>query len=689
MANKNTVSILFEADGTAVIKTSDGIEKKIVNNNDAIDKDTKSTTNKISGYWKAMGIGAVAAIAASAGAALLAIKKLSASVIEAASVSEQYEIRLQHLLGSQAEGSRLFEEMAEFAGKVPFEFEKIMGAATQLSGVMKGGVDEVSRWMPLIGDLAAVSGLSIQQTTEQVVRMYSAGAGAADLFRERGILSMLGFKAGVSVSAEETRKKLLEEWNKQGSSFKGATEDLAGSWTGMISMLSDAWFAFRTKIAESGLFAFAKGGIQLVIDAIEDLKKRGQLDKWAKKISDSIIDIGAIIFKSLIWSLNMALEVMRFFHNGWLGIKLVGIGAIHGINVTIEELIKGLRTLLIPLDMIFEGLKKIGQIETNPFDNVEAAFSDFSAASRNILAGVVDDIEKTNATYDGFKNGIIAAGEAMKQLRIESKQIVTPQNTEQFGPALPPGFVEGLAEVAEDPVVAAIKLRMEFRDAEIEQMTSFTDIMAFHAERGVAINNAMAIETIANNTMMAASMQARAGITGVANQAMEDQMLSLIETGKFSVSAMGQIIAQQVKIELAGLAAKAAIKAIYFTGMGIVASTPWGAGAFGPPAPWFAGAAKMALISGAAVAAGSAISSGTGGGAQRPEAGTPGGIPVRVDTGDDRRGDENPPLVINIHQNAAIIGTAEAAAFYEETLLPIMEDAGDRDVILRKAVGNA
>ena len=308
-----------------------------------------------------------------------------------------------------------------------------------------------------------------------------------------------------------------------------------------------------------------------------------------------------------------------------------------------------------------------------------AAFSDFSTSSRNILSGVVADIEKTNATYDSFKNGIIAAREEMERLRDAGKP-------EAAAPGLP-----GAAPVAEgeDPVVAAIKLRMEYRDAEIEQMTNFTDIMAFHAERGVAISQQMAIETMANNTMMAASEQARARIGAVANKAMEDQMLSLIETGKFSVGAMGQIIAQQVKIEIAGYAAKAAVQALYFTALGIAASTPWGAAALGPPGNFFLSAAKMALVSGAAVAAGSAISSVTGGGAERPEAGTPGGIPVQVDTGDDRRGDEKPPLVINIHQNAAIIGTAEAAAFYEETLLPIMEDAGDRDVVLRKAVGTA
>lgn len=671
MANKNTVSIDFEADGTAVIRTSDGIEKKVTDNNDAIEKDTKSATSKISGYWKAIGI------SAAAGVAVLAIKKLSASVLEAASVSEQYEIRLQHLLGSQAEGSRLFKEMAEFAGEVPFEYEKIMGAATQLSGVMKGGVDEVKQWMPLIGDLAAVSGLSIEQTTEQVVRMYSAGAGAADLFRERGITSMLGFQSGVSYSAEETRAKLMEEWNKQGSAFKGATTDLAGSWDGMISMLSDAWFAFRTKIAESGLFDFAKAGLKLVIDAIEDLKQRGQLDIWARKIGNGIIG-----------SLVPVLEIMRFFHNGWLGIKLVGSAAIHGIALAVEGLIKVLRVLLAPLDVIFAMMKSLGQIETNPFDNIEAAFHDFSLSSKDVLLGVVDDIEKTNATYDSFKNGIIKAREEMERLRDVSKPEVAEPG---IVPVISPPLVD--TGEGEDPQSKLIWKRIELRDKEFEQWaqqidkaTSVSEVMRLNAEAEITMSDQLTASIVANNQLQAWSAQARSRITGVANQAMEKQMLSLIETGKFSVGAFAQIMAQQVKIELVGIAAKAGVEALYYGARGLAAT------AMGDPraGAWFAAAGQMALIAGAALAAGAAVGAIAGGGAERPEAGTPGGIPIQVDTGGREREveEKKPALEIHIHQNAAIIGTAEAAAFYEETLLPIMEDAGDRDVKLIRAVGN-
>ncbi len=691
MANKNRVSIIFDADGKAVIKTSDGIETKITGNNKKIVKDTKSATKKISGLWRTIGI------AAAAGVAGLAIKRLSASILEAASISEQYEVRLQHLLGSQAEGSRLFDEMAIFAGKVPFEYEKIMGAATQLSGVMKGGVDEVKEWIPLIGDLAAVSGLSIEQTTEQVVRMYSAGAGAADLFRERGITSMLGFQAGVAVSAEDTRKKLMEEWNKQGSQFKGATADLAKTWTGMTSMLSDAWFAFRTKIAEAGVFNFVKAGITLIIEKIEELKKSGDLDKWAKNISDSTLKIiktfalGAAgiadtlspVMRGMWGEIKFMWDQFKGLPTWVQGVGIVGafMGGPKGAIV-----VGGLLHLTGALKNSMAGLKAAGQ--------GHIAWGELARMNAEELAKKLDEIaikKKIISLSNGGEAGDLLAmpdldsyeGKVLSIMKkIEDISNKLREAEKQPAVELVPPPKEGEGADGEDPIAASIKRRMQFRDEEIEQLANIIDIQAFHAERGVAISDAMTGSILANNKMMVMSKQAMASLSGKANQAMENQMLSLIETGKFSVGAMAQIMAQQVKIELAGLAARAAVQAIYFTAMGIAGSTPWGAAIVGPGAAWFAAAGQMALVAGAALAGAAVVNAVAGGAAERPEPGTPGGIPIQVDSGGGREEarDEKTPLQIIINQNAGVIGTAEAAKFYEDTLLPIINEGGDRDV---------
>lgn len=230
--------------------------------------------------------------------ASLGIGLLSRSFLNAAASSEQYRTRLTVLLGSVAEGNRLFQSMAEFASGVSFQYQEIMGSATNLAGVMKRGREEVEEYIPLIADLAAASGLGIQETTSQVIRMYSAGAAAADLFRERGVLAMLGFQAGVSVSAEETRKRLVEAWEDPASRFKDASKLLARTWEGMLSMISDAWFQFRNLVMEGGVFDFLKASIQTFLDFIKQLKKEGRLKEWAKDLAESVVNAFEVIIKA-------------------------------------------------------------------------------------------------------------------------------------------------------------------------------------------------------------------------------------------------------------------------------------------------------------------------------------------------------------------------------------------------------
>ena len=64
--------------------------------------------------------------------------------------------------------------------------------------------------LEITGNVAAVTGLDFRTTAEQIQRSFSAGIGAADLFREKGVRNMLGFKAGATVSIEETIQRFEE-----------------------------------------------------------------------------------------------------------------------------------------------------------------------------------------------------------------------------------------------------------------------------------------------------------------------------------------------------------------------------------------------------------------------------------------------------------------------------------------------
>jgi len=268
-------------------------EKGAVKNIRTINKELRDTEKAGGQAEKGLskissGLGKLNSLMAGAGSMYL-LNKLKNSFMEAANNAEQYQTRLGVLLRSQNEGNRMFEEMAKYASKVPHTYDQIMGSATNLAGVMRGGVNEVTKWMPLIGDLAATTGLSVQDTTSQVIRMYSAGAASADMFRERGVLAMMGFQAGVSYSAEETRKKMMDEWQKADSQFRGATDKLAETWKGKTSMLSDAWFQFRTDVMNSGVMDWIKKEVDGVISKIEEMKKSGKFEDFAQNISDNIV----------------------------------------------------------------------------------------------------------------------------------------------------------------------------------------------------------------------------------------------------------------------------------------------------------------------------------------------------------------------------------------------------------------
>lgn len=319
---------------------------------------------------------------------------LAKSFIDAASTAEQFRVRLNVLLRSVSEGNRLFDEMATFASRVPFEYQEIMGAATQLAGIMSGGVDEIVQWIPLIGDLAAASGFGIRETTEQVSRMLSAGAASADLFRERGILAMLGFTAGVSVSAEETKRRLMEAWKSTTSQFRGATDLLARTWVGAMSMLSDKWFQFRNQIMDAGLFDFLKALVGAFDADLGGAMRDNQ--RMAKRWSEAVIN-----------GIENVVKAVGVMADGWRGMeaiwKLLQISFI-GWKLTVLEGLGSITSKAAEFQSMFEdkvpaALRKVLEV-TPQFGPLLAAvrgLSNLDSAAIQLWG------QDTRAELDGLK----------------------------------------------------------------------------------------------------------------------------------------------------------------------------------------------------------------------------------------------------------------------------------------------
>jgi len=376
--------------------------------------------------------GAVVALAGAYG-----MMKVASSFLDAAKATEDYNLRLGILLGSTEKGTELFKKMADYAGRVPFEYDKIMASATQLSGIMKGGVQEIKEWMPLIGDLAAVSGMGIQQTTEQVARMYSAGAASADMFRERGILSMLGFQAGVSYSVEETRQKLMDAWKDPESRFKGATEKMASTWGGLMSMFSDKWFQFRNMVMETKVFEVMKQGAKGVLDEIDKLAKSGKLKQWAQDTASAIVKTIGEIVKVIGWIPLAFISVKDAVHQANVVMAILGKTAVDVAAMTAavlnpmaagriaasgKTLGEALRDEFPALAAFRDELDKIAQSQSDASVATDDSKAKFANWGRDIEA-IGEKLVKMGENIKGMKDKPIVSTTAVEKFKLSMEQI--------------------------------------------------------------------------------------------------------------------------------------------------------------------------------------------------------------------------------------------------------------------------
>ena len=190
------------------------------------------------------------------------------SILDVGANVEQLRLRFAFLFKGVQEGDKAFKGLIDFASKVPFTLEEIQAGAGNLAVVTKNA-EELNEILQLTGNVASVTGLDFRTTAEQIQRSFSSGIGSADLFRERGVRALLGFKAGAEVTVEDTKKRFRELFG-EGGEFEKATEVLSTTFTGTLSMLSDKLFKFKLETGQAGFFDFVKQGLVEVNKIIEN-----------------------------------------------------------------------------------------------------------------------------------------------------------------------------------------------------------------------------------------------------------------------------------------------------------------------------------------------------------------------------------------------------------------------------------
>ena len=319
--------------------------------------------------------------------------------IDAGIQIENLEVQLNALFGSAREGKKALKEVTDFASGTPFELKNIQQGITALATIRKqaeaNGVS-FQELLKITGNTATVLGGDFALASLQIQRSFSAGISSAELFRERGVKAMAGFKEGVSINADESIKGLAKAFGT-GGEFGNLIDDLSQTLFGTISNLKDAFFIFQVEVSK-GFFEALKTNLGDLKKTVEENRKEiadfGQVigrglstvinatAKTVKFLKDNIDTI------SEAFRLFIALKVVGYFHSLAIAIGVTNT-AMLGFNSTVRKnlLIGGAVVVLANMDRLIAKTKEYLRL-AGIIDPIQLAIPDRGRGDIPILKAV-------------------------------------------------------------------------------------------------------------------------------------------------------------------------------------------------------------------------------------------------------------------------------------------------------------
>ena len=273
MANRRVFDIIFKTKGT-----------------DKAQRDIGDVDNKIVDL-----AGSAKKTATILGTALAAATvAVGFKAIKTAGQFEMLKARLVGLTGSQKEANRLFKEFNDIASQTPFSVQEVIDAGATLQAF---GLD-AENLLTGIADLAAFMQVDIATAAQNFGRAMNAGAGAADMFRDKGINQLVASFAGVDNVTELTLPEFQEALQKfiidPAEPVAGATKLMAETLEGKFSNAGDAVDRLAAKLGERFLPA-VKDSTDSAISFINGLEVDSILN-YAASIGIVTTALGSYVF---------------------------------------------------------------------------------------------------------------------------------------------------------------------------------------------------------------------------------------------------------------------------------------------------------------------------------------------------------------------------------------------------------
>lgn len=287
---------------------------------------------------------------------------------------ESFHVTLDTLYGSTEKASEALNKLLSFSAKTPFEVGDVkdllvvlksngVDAFTNMKGSVKGLEQETLAW---IGDLMAFKP-DIPASRWKLAFTNFLGSGAPKVLENALDMGKIADTIGHDIgnTAQERMESLVEFIEKK--DLGGLMNNMMGTWSQVLSNMSDVWTMFVKKIADSGVFDSLKLALTSVTSAIAEISDSGKLDIIAKALADGlgIIINPLIVISKALGNFILKLGDLAETHPGLvkLGVQLVALAGIFltitGVLLKVASAFSGVSLMILAFGNSF---KNIGSI---------------------------------------------------------------------------------------------------------------------------------------------------------------------------------------------------------------------------------------------------------------------------------------------------------------------------------------
>lgn len=370
---------------------------------------SKVTTGSIIGL--AARLAPLAAIIAGVGTAFSGLKRS----LDVASEIEDVGVTLGNIVGTAEGGAAALNKIKDIAKELPVSFQELAASAPALSTV-SGTIGELEDNIRLAADIAGNFGIPFEVAAGQLQRAFSAGSGAADVFREKGVLAAAGFEAGVTLSIDETIAKLREF----GTEIEGSAEKLAKTFSGAVNQAGDAVFDFQSEIGNA-----IKPELTVFIQTLTERFRENEEEvrELAKQIGTSVVNGFIKLGRAVALLIDFTRKLVAPIINLNEGLKAVGTNlpiVATAIYVVVKAQ-KAFRTATLAAANAFiflQGVTGVGLLKVGAGIAAATATTALLTVAVNEAAEAFDnttgDTEGATGAFNEFADAILTGGEEVR-----------------------------------------------------------------------------------------------------------------------------------------------------------------------------------------------------------------------------------------------------------------------------------